>query len=105
MANVQRFTTWTNVDLIIRVPVTFDQGAPITTLIGATVDARIKTQKGAIVIGTAEVVNSATILVTFPRGTLPVGLCTGQVWVQIGPQAAMPYEFEAEVRPGFRPVP
>lgn len=105
MANVQRFKTWTNVDLVILVPVSFDQGAPITTLIGATADARIKTAKGEFFVGSAEVLDSTNIRVTFPRGSLPPGVHEGQVWVQIGPQAAMPYVFEAEVKPGFRPVP
>ena len=105
MGKVQRFETFTNTDLVVRVPVTFDHGAPFTTLVGAVVDARAKTSNGTIVVGQAEVQPSGTeIVVRFLKGTLPVGLCECQVWAQQGQQAAMPFVFEADVKAGYRPL-
>ena len=104
-AKLQRFETYTNIDLVVRVPVTFDPGAPFTTLTGAVVDARAKTPKGDVVVGEAEVQDGGTeIIVRFSKGTLPVGLCECQVWAQQGQQAAMPFVFEADVKAGFRPL-
>ena len=101
----QSFVTYTNIDLVVRVPVTFDPGAPFTSLEGGEVDARAKTSAGAYVIGEAEIAEGgAEILVTFRRGTLPVGKAECQVWALVGVQAAMPFVFEADVRAGYRPV-
>ena len=106
MARLQRFETFTNIDLVVRVPVSFDAGAPFTTLAGATVDARAKASDGAVIVGEASIDpdSDTTIIVLFRRGLLPPGICECQVWAQVGQQAAMPFVFEAEVKPGLRPV-
>lgn len=101
---VERYQTWTNVDLVVRIPVTFDQGAPFSSLAGAEVDARARFPNGQVIVGEAEVDDDdTTIIVTFRRYTLPVGLGECQVWARVGTQAAMPFVFEADVRQGFRP--
>lgn len=105
MGKLQRFPTYTNIDLVVRVPVTFDPGAPFTSLTGAVVDARAKTPTGGFVVGAAEVNEDGDeIVVTFAKGTLPIGVCECQVWAQQGQQAAMPFVFEAEVKAGYRPL-
>lgn len=105
MGKLQRFETYTNTDLVVRVPVAFDPGAPFTTLTGAVVDARAKTPAGGYVVGEAEVQPDGTeIVVRFLKGTLPVGICECQVWAQQGQQAAMPFVFEADVKAGYRPL-
>jgi hypothetical protein len=102
---LQRFGSYTNIDLVVRIPVSFDADSPITSLAGAEVDARARSSGGIVIVGQAVVdTDNTTIIATFPRGTLPPGVCECQVWARVGAQAAMPFVFEAEVRPGLRPV-
>lgn len=102
---LQRFESFTNTDLVVRIPVTFEPGAPFNTLAGAVVDTRAQASDGSIVLGEAQIeADNTTIIAVYRRGTLPPGVCQCQVWVQVGQQAAMPFIFEAEVKPGFRPV-
>ncbi len=98
------FQTYTNTDLVVRVTVAFDAGAPIQSLTGAEVDARARQADGTLVIGEAEVEGSSVIIVTFRRGALAQGRAEMQVWARVGLHAAMPAAFDVDVRQGFRPA-
>jgi hypothetical protein len=99
-----RFETWTNIDFMVKIPVVIEDGAPFSTLDGATLDARARFMTGKEVVGEASIAAQNTILVLFRAGTLPPGLCEIQVWAQVGQQSAMPIVFEASVRAGFFPL-
>lgn len=106
MSKRPRFETFTNIDFVVKIPVTFEEGALFSNLVGATVDARAVFSSGAVIVGEASVdqEDDKTIIVLFRRGTLPPGVCECQVWALLGQQAAMPFVFEADVKQGLRPV-
>lgn len=95
---------FTNADLVVKVPVIFDADAPVSTLNGATLDARAVTSTGALVTGNAEVVDASTALVVFPRGSLPPGISQAQLWALFGDQAVMLVTFGVQMHRGLRPV-
>jgi len=77
---VTNLTTYEDDDLIINVPVTFEAGSEITSLVGGTAEALAQRTDGTIITANATAITSATtIKVTFNDGRLPAGVYTLQV--------------------------
>lgn len=88
-------------DLIVAVPVTFDPGSPVTTLIGATVECFARS--GTVTVQANSVAVTATVAtVTFADGTLSVGNWVFQVVVTAGAFTQTVAEFSAPVLESFR---
>jgi len=75
-------THYSGDDLVISVPVTFDVGAPVSSLTGgaATAIARRRDQTGSAVNGTAVIQpGGASIVATFADGAFSAGVYALQV--------------------------
>ncbi len=74
-------THYSGDDLVISIPVTFDVGAPITSLTGGTATAVARRQGStALVTGTAVIQAGGTeIVATFADGVFSAGVYTVQV--------------------------
>jgi hypothetical protein len=98
-----RFQSWTNTDLVIRVPVTFDPGAGVSSLAGAIIDARARNAAGRETVGEVVATDDTTLVVTFEEAAFVPGTHECQVWARIGQRSVMLCVFDVDVKPGFRP--
>lgn len=99
-----RFQSWTNTDFVVRVPVTFDSGAGVSSLAGAIIDARARNAAGRETVGEVIATDDATVLVTFEEATFVPGTHECQVWARVGQRSVMLCVFDVEVKPGYRPA-
>lgn len=88
-------------DLVVAVPVTFDPGSPITTLLGTTVQC-FGRSGNVTVQANSVVVTAAVATVTFADGTLAVGNWIFQVVVTSEAFTQTVAEFSATVKESFR---
>ena len=89
-------------DLILKVPVTFEPGSPVTTLIGGTVQAFAR-DRAVTVAASSVVIAGVLATVTFIKGTFTPGEWEGQVAATLGGQTQTIAEFAFMVKPSFRP--
>jgi len=75
---------WESADLVIRVPVTFQDGATVTDLTAATATAKAQKAGSAAVTGAVEITGAAELVVSFAENALPAGDYTLQVTVKSG---------------------
>ena len=89
-------------DLILKVPVTFEPGSPVTTLTGGLVQAFAR-DRAATVVASSVVAAGVLATVTFNAGAFTPGEWAGQVVATLGGQTQTIAEFEVMVKPSFRP--
>jgi hypothetical protein len=99
-----RIQSWTNTDLVVRVPVTFDPGAEVSSLAGAIIDARARNAAGRETVGGVVATDETTVVVTFEEAAFVPGTHECQVWARIGQRSVMLCVFDVEVKPGYRPA-
>ena len=91
-------------DLVIKVPITFEAGSLITSLVGATVEAFAKRSGGAMIAGATSVAG-AVVTVTFPEFTFIPGVYTLQVVVTSSGQTQTVAEAAMTVHGSLKPAP
>ena len=84
--------------LAVEVPVTFDEGGAVTSLVGASVAASVA--KGSTTVpGTAAVAGPALATCSWPAGALAVGIWRFQLIVTIGGEVQTIAEERIKVLP------
>ena len=98
------FTIFEADDLVLRVPVTFEPGSLITTLVGATVEAFAARPGGALVLGAVSV-SGEEAMVTFDGFSFVPGHHELQVVVTKTGQSQTVASADLEVRRSLKPRP
>lgn len=87
---------FTGFPIVIKTTPTFEAGASISDLTGATLTARIKSAAGVVIVGTTSLL-AGEVTMTFPSATLTAGVWEGQLSYQSDMMATFVFKVEQTI--------